>query len=245
MSVSLVIDIFICIVFAIAVAVGLVKGFGKQVTSPLIALTAILGAIALAGIIYPTIYGTGILNGFTSTASGWFKGDALTTVVTNGDELRTAMSGSVWSVLGGVSDKLFYRIEHSLTNTAFDFTLGNYLGKLIVDIICEFVLWLLLFFAIRYLLIGIKYLLKQMTRYGFFKVIDRFVGMVWAIGLTYVIVVGVILTASELIVVRFAPGAQHVLSETIEQSVVLKFFHNTNILGNILSNLFGMPLVAT
>ena len=229
--IGIIFDVVIGVVILVAVIVGLARGFCKQFSRPLVGLISIIGAIALVTIIYPLIVSTGILNGFMTTTSNWFTPDFYQTKIDSVETLQATISDNYLRILSGSAEGFFARMEGLLLGTDFDMTIGNFFGVTIVNIICEFSMWIILYLAIKYLLFGIKYLLGKITKVVVFKSIDKILGLVWSLALTYIITVGLILTTGEIVLTQFLPDFADKVTPYMSQSVLLSFFHGTNVLG--------------
>ncbi len=236
------VDIGLVAIFLIAVIIGAVKGLCRQFSRPLLGLLSIAGAVVLVIVIYPLLANMGGMISFVSAVSGWFGNPMYTTVVSSAEQLSQTMSGSYLAILSGMSDTIFAKMQSSLAPGGLPLTIGNWFGRMIVNVIVEFFLWLAFYLAIKYLLKGIKYLLMKITSVVVFKSIDKVFGIIWAAALTYLIVIGVVLTAAEVVIVRFLPGMTEWLTNMLAGSTVLRFFHNTNVLGSLLAGMLGAPL---
>lgn len=244
MTIGVIINIGIGLVIAIAAIVGLAVGFCRQFSKPLVGIVAILGAIILTMILYPLIFSTGIFDKFVAKACGWFTTEFYQRPVTDIESFQAAISDNYLRILSGSSGWVFNQMSNVLTDSGLDWTIGNFLGRAIVNIILEFSMWLILYLIIKYFLYGVKYLLGKITQVVVFKTIDRVLGLVWSLIWTYLIVVCVILTTGELVIVQFFPGLEPTVAGWIKDSVLLKFFHDTNVLGSLVANILTMPLVA-
>lgn len=236
------VDIGICLIFAIALIVGAICGMCRQFSRPLVGLVSFAGAIVLVVVLYPLFANAGFMLSFIGKVSGWFSKPMYTQVVTNAEELTAAISGSYLSVLSGMAENMFARMEAMLAPTGLELTIGNFFGKIIVNVIVEFAMWLIIYLAIKYLLFGVKYLLKKITSVVVFKSIDKIFGIIWSVAITYVIVIGIVFSLFEMILSRFLGDVAVTMTNFVAQTTVLKFFHNTNLLGSFLSNLLGWPL---
>lgn len=243
MSVGNFIDIGIGVVILIAIVAGLARGFCKQFSRPLVVVISTIAAIFLVAIVYPLIIGTGILNGFIVKATSWFSGDFYTAPITNVEALRGIMTDNHLTFLSGSAHKIYNHMVLMLSKTSFDVTIGSYFGLIFVNIICEFGIWLVFYLVFRLLLHGIKYLLNKMTEVLVFKSIDKFFGLIWSLLCTYFIVVGIILTLSEIVITQFFPGIEATVANWISDSILLNFAHSTNALGSFIANLLGVNLI--
>lgn len=242
MSIGLIITIGLGVVIAIAAIVGLVVGFTRQFSKPLVGLFAIIGAIIVVTLVYPLIFNTGIFNGFIEKVTGWFSADFYTTPITSAESFQEAVSGNYLRILSGSAEKIFARMQTTLAGAEV-LTIGSFFGTLLVNFLMKFVLWLVSYLIIKYFLFGIKYLLCKVTQVVVFKSIDKILGLIWSLLWTYVIVVGIILTVGELVIVQFVPSFESTFAQWITDSALLKAAHDSNIIGSFIANLLGMPLV--
>ena len=242
MDTGLLINIGVGVLIAIAAVIGVVVGFSRQFSKPLVVLVSLVVAIIVVMLCYPLIFNTGILDGFVTKATGWFKKDFYSRPITDLDSLQAAISDNYLRVLSGQGDKLLTRMQ-SVLHGVDEMTLGAFFGRVIVNVIIEFSMWLVCYLIVKYFLYGVKYLLCRITEVVVFKSIDRILGIVWSLLLTYIIAVGILLTASEIIVVQFFPNAEPSLAQQIEKASIIRLAHDTNVLGSFVANLLNMPLV--
>ncbi|MCH5151767.1 MAG: hypothetical protein J1F65_03820 [Clostridiales bacterium] len=236
-------DVVIGLAFLIALIVGLARGFCRQFSRPLVGLISIIGGIALVAIIYPLIVGTGILDGFVAKAAGWFTKDFYTVQIDSVETLQATISDNYLRILSGHAEQFYGRMEGMLGGTNLEMTIGNFFGLTVVNVICEFGMWVILYLAIKYLLFGIKFLLEKITLVVVFKSIDKIFGLVWSMLWTYIIVIGVLLTTGEIVFAKFLPDLAEGFVDVINNSVLLTFFHGTNVLGSFVANILGMELL--
>ena len=242
MTLSLIVNIGIGFVIALAAIIGLAVGFCRQFSKPLVGIVAILGAIILTMILYPIIFNTGIFNSFEAKVTGWFSKEFYSREITSVETLREAIADNYLNILSGSADKLFVRMQHSLGADA-PMTIGAFFARTFVNVVIEFSMWLIFYLIIKYFLYGVKYLLCKITQVVVFKSIDRILGIVWSLIWTYLIVVGVILTAGEIVVVKFLPNIEPTITQLIKDTVLLRFLHNTNVLGSFVGNILAVPLI--
>ena len=226
----------------IAVIVGLVRGFSRQLSRPLVGLISIVCAILLVALLYPMITSTGILNGIMAKAGGWFTPEFYSKPIDSVETLQDVISDNYLRILSGSAKSLFARMQATLGDN-FEITIGNFFGVTLINMICELVMWIIFYIALKYLLIGVRYLLKKISSVVVFKSIDKILGLVWSLLWTYIIVVGIIFTTSELIVVKLLPDHEATFAAYISNSTILRFLHNTNVLGSFIANLLGTNLV--
>lgn len=243
MTLGVLINIGMSLIIAIAAIVGLAVGFTRQFSKPLVSILAILGAIILTMVLYPLIFNTGIFNGFVAKASSWFSAEFYSRPITDIESFNAAIKDNYLRILAGSDKWVFAQMTNVLQNSGLEFTFGNFFGRLIVNAIIEFAMWLILYLIIKYFLYGVKYLLCKITQVVVFKSIDRILGIAWSLIWTYIIVIGLILTVSEIVIVQFIPGFESTVASAIKQSVLLKLAHDTNILGSFISNILAMKLI--
>ena len=187
----------------------------------------------------PYIKKISLFSSFAATAGGWFKGDAFTVTITSIEELNGVLSESWLRILAKLSDRIF----NAMQELGFD-TLGAYMGNVVAGLIVGFVLWIILLVALKYLLLGIKALLGKMAKLPVLNTFDRIFGMVWSVAVTYLIFVGLIITAAEIVIIKWVPAAQEPLQTIINDSHVFSFLHSTNVIGENIAKLFGIDLLA-
>lgn len=236
---GLYVDIAVGAIALIAIIVGIVKGFSKQFSKGLCGFIAFLGSIMLTFILMPYIKKISLFSSFAATAGGWFKGDAFTVTITNIEELNSVLSESWLRILAKLSDRIF----NAMQEFGFD-TLGAYMGNIVAGLIVGFVLWIILLVALKYLLLGIKALLGKMAKLPVLNTFDRIFGMVWSVAVTYLIFVGLIITAAEIVIIKWVPAAQEPLQTIINDSHVFSFLHSTNVIGENIAKLLGIDLLA-
>ena len=243
MSIGIIIDVVIGLAFLVALIVGLACGFCRQFSRPLVGLIAIIGGIALVAIIYPLIQSTGILNGFMEKASSWFTKDFYTTQIDSVETLQATISDNYLRILSSRSEQFYARMQGVLDGVGMEMTIGNFFGVVFVNVVIEFGMWIIFYIAIKYLIFGIKFLLEKITLVIVFKSVDKIFGFVWSLLLTYIIVIGVLLTTSEIVITKFFPDLTTNVAEVIGNSTLLNFFHGTNVLGSFIANILGVSLV--
>lgn len=233
------IDIGFCVVVLIAFFVGVGEGFSRQFSRPLCGLVAIFGALGLTVFLYTIIANLGFYAGLETKAIAWFKADFYSQSATDAVSLSEILSGGYLRLLSSSSEMIWGKMSAMGVST-----LGEYFGKLIIKIATQFVIWLVLYLAIKYLLFGIKYLMSKIARVVVFKSIDRILGLVWSLALTYIILIGIILTTGELVLGKFFPSIAELVTTNIAQTSIVKFLHNTNLIGSFVSSLLKWPLLA-
>ena len=238
------IDVGFGLIFVIALIVGIAEGFSKQFSKPLCKLIAFAGGIGIVALVVPLLSTLPFFTGWVEAASGWFKADFYTTEITSVEDLTAALNSGYLRILAGSADKMFEAMSAAL-GTDTTMTLGLYFGRLIIYALTDFVAWLILYLAIKYMLYGIKYLMQKIAKVPVFKSIDKILGAVWAIAVCYIIIIGVVLTIGEIVLttVPSLAAIEESFAQWIEGSTLLQFFHNTNIIGSFLAQLFGLRLI--
>ena len=233
------IDIGFAVIILIAVFVGLAEGFSRQFSRPLCGLIAIFGAIGLTAFLYTLISPLGFYTGLEEKGIALFKADFYSQQASDADSLAVILSGGYLRILTSSSEMIWGNMQAMGVTT-----LGEYFGKLLIKVAAQFLMWVVLYLAIKYLLFGIKYLMTKIARVVVFKSIDKIFGLVWSLAITYIIVISLILTAGELVLGKFLPDIGNTVAEYIAQTSVVKFLHNTNMFGSFLSDILGWPLLA-
>ena len=231
------VDVGFGVIILIAIIVGLAAGFSKQFSKFLCGVVAIFGAIALTTVLYGLITRIGFYGSLEDKAIGLFGAEFYSQQASDPDSLATILASGYLRILVSSAEKIWVRMSEMGVNT-----LGAYFGKLLIKIAAQFLIWLVLYLAIKYLLFGIKYLMGKISRVVVFKSIDRIFGIVWSGVLTYIIVVSIILTAGELVLGKFVPNVASTVSDIISQTSLAKFFHSTNVIGSFISDILGWPL---
>lgn len=231
------IDIGFGVIILIAFFVGLGEGFSRQFSKPMCGLIAIFGAFGLTAVIYGLINQFSFYTGLEDKAMGLFTAEFYSQEASDPESLAAILDGGYLRILVSSADKLWARMVDMQV-----VTLGAYFGKLLIKIAAQFIIWLVLYLAIKYLLFGIKYLMTKIARVVVFKSIDRIFGLVWSLVITYIIIVGIILTTGELVTSKFFANIADLASGYIAQTSIVKFLHSTNVIGSFLSDLLGWPL---
>lgn len=230
------IDIALSAILVLSVLIGLIRGFAKQFTKGFCSLIGLVGSAALTILIVPALHSAGTLNGFANTAAGWFTDEAFVTTVSNADELVAVMSSGVLKILSGMSQRIWSSMESMQI-----YTLGAYLGDMCARFIVGFAVWLVLLLLIKFLFFGIKKLLEKMSRLPVLHTLDRVFGMIWSFGIALIFVF-LLISAAEIVIVKWVPNLQETLQETVTSSSVYQLLHNINIIGEYLGQLVGVDL---
>lgn len=243
MTLGVLLNIGASLIIAVAAIVGLAVGFTRQFSKPLVSILAILSSIVLVAVLYPIIFRTGILNGFVAKVATWFPNEFYTRPVTDIESFHAAIEDNYLRILAGSDEWMFAQITNVLTDSGLEWTMGNFFAKLFVNAVIEFSMWIIFYLIIKYFLYGVKYLLCKITQVVVFKSIDKILGLAWSLAWTYIIVVGVIFTVSELVIVQFFPGLEPTVANWIKSASILKLAHDTNILGSFISNILTMRMI--
>ena len=234
------IDIGLVAIVFIAFVVGIAKGFVKQLTGLLSGLVALAGSIALTALIIRSLQGTEFFLSFAATASGWFTQECFTTPVVAAEELSALLDGAgALRILSFMSQSLFEDMQALGCST-----LGEVLGFHVASLIADFVIWLVLYLALKFIFKGIKALLMKIVHLPVIKTLDKIFGSIWSVAITYVIVIGLVLTAVEIVMLKFLPDAEiwTTIQDCICQSKLLTLAHNTNIIGSVIAETFQVQL---
>ena len=231
------IDVGFGVIILIAIIVGLAAGFSKQFSRPLCGLIAIFTALGLTAVLYNLISGLGFYSGLEDKAIALFGSEFYSQQASDSESLAGILEGGYLRILVSSAEKIWEKMVAMEVTT-----LGAYFGKLLIKIAAQFIIWLVLYLAVKYLLFGIKYLMSKISRVVVFKSIDKIFGLVWSGILTYIVVVSIILTVGELVLAKFLPDIATTATEYISQSSLAKFFHSTNVIGSFISDMLDWPL---
>lgn len=234
-----IIDIVLVAVIVIALLVGLKKGMVKQLTGLLGGLVALVGSVALVSIIMPPLKEQEFYLSFVDLVTGWFKDDAYSVAIGSAEELSTVLSGvGALKLLAGLSETLFETMQKMGC-----YTLGGLLGTIVADLIAEFVIWLILYIILKFIFKGIRALLLKVAHLPVIRTIDRIFGAIWSVAMAYIIIVGFLLTAVEVVILKFLPDTWVAFSDIAVQSRILSFAHESNVLGSLLANMLEVELI--
>ena len=225
-------------IILIAVIVGLSVGFSRQFSRPMCGLIAIFGALGLTAVIYTLLFPLGFYASLEQKAIDLFSADFYKAEPQSAETLAEVLNGSYLRILASSADKIWERMVAAET-----VTLGQYFGKLLVKVAAQFLIWLVLYLAIKYLLFGIKYLMTKISRVVVFKSIDKIFGLVWSLAITYIVVVSVVLTAGEIVLSQFFPNIGDTVAGIIASTRLVKFFHSTNVIGSFIASVCSVSLL--
>lgn len=241
---GIVVDIAIGAIFAIALIVGVVKGFLKQLSGILRGIVALVGSIVLTALIINLLQPTGIYNSFAAITTSWFGGDLVNIHVHSSTELALVLAEhGALRILTGLSGVIFDEMGAitQATGTPCN-TLAGVFGHYVANLIIGFVVWLILFLLLRLLFKGIIKLLQNIIVMPAFKTIDRVLGGIWALALTYVITIGLLLGATETVIIKFFPDVWDSMRDFIQNTTLLLWLHDTNIIGQLIAGLFNVTI---
>lgn len=238
MNVGTIIDVVLGVIILIAIIVGAKKGFAKQLTSLVAGVGTIIGAMLLCTIVTNYLLTLPLVEGWLPSVQGWFaKLPGATTPVASVEELTAALNTGWLRILSSQASSLFATMQ-ALGCTSFD----GYLGHMALRYILEIASFILLYIVLLYIVKGIGALLNRINRIGFFKVLDKLLGILMSLAMTYLIVVVVILTGTEMLLTKYLPQYQDPVLFYIAQSYLLTVAHNTNVLGSLLADMLGIVL---
>lgn len=235
------VDIGISAILVIAIIVGIIRGFTKQFVGGFCGLVGLIGSIGLTLIIVPAIAEAGILNSFSSSAAGWFSGEAFTMQVTNQDELITALSSSGFLRIL-TTESISSRIWGTMNQLQMT-TLGAYFGLICVKFIVGFVVWLVLLLLFKLIFWGIRKGMEKLAKLPVLRTLDRIFGAIWSLIVAYVIIVVFIITIAEIVAIKWLPAEiQDAFRSIIENSTVFQVLHDTNVIGAYIARLLNVDL---
>lgn len=233
-----IIDITLVAVVVIALLVGLKKGMVKQLTGLLGGLVALVGSIALVSIIMTPLKEQAFYMTFVDATTDWFADEIYSAPIKSAEDLAVVLSDAgALKILASLSEQLFDTMQNMGCST-----LGGFLGMFVADLIAEFVLWLILYIILKFVFKGIRSLLLKVAHLPVIRTIDRVLGALWAVAMAYVIIIGIMLTAIEVVILKFLPDFWTTFSDIAVQSKLLYFLHDANVLGSLLANMLEVEL---
>jgi len=232
------IDIGVIAIFAIALIVGLIKGFNKQITKLLGTFGALLVGLVGAYFLANLVAQLNMFSGVVNTFSGIFSGMAgASTEVTSAEELKTALESGPLLIFSFMVETVWAAMQ------ALNFTTAAmYCGYLMLWIICYIVLFIVLYIIVKLLFKGLRKLFEAINRMVVFKILDKLLGAVWAVAMLYAFLVVIGLTGTEIIITKWVSGSAENLYGFLQSSKVLTFIHNTNYLGKMIAGQFQIEL---
>lgn len=231
------VDIGISAILVIALVVGAIRGFAKQFSKGLCGFIGLVGATGLTLIIMPALQAAGTLSGFAATAAGWFSGEEFTKVVADEGELLGVLSDGFLKILSSLSSRIWIAMEKGGMTT-----LGQYFGDMCARFIVGIVMWIVLLLIIKFIFIGIKKLFEKLAKLPVLRTLDKIFGGIWSLLVAYIIIVPIIMTAAEIVIIKFAPALQPTLEDIVMNSAVFQVLHDTNIIGSYIARLVSVDL---
>lgn len=237
-----ILDFVLIAIILVAVISGLKKGFAKMISKFLCIVVALGGSVIATYLLLTIVKKMDLFVKFTETATGWFKQDFMTIAYASAVDLKAGLSGDmagIFSVLAGLSDKLF-----NAMNAAGASTLGAYFGQLVATAIVAFVIWLVCYLILKYIALGLKKLLCWFASIPVIRSVDKIFGIIFSVAVWYVIVIGVLYSAFVIVCARFVPGFAPTVKALVGNSALFTYVHHTNLIGQVLGNLFGVDYSA-
>ena len=237
MNTGIIIDLALVVVFMVALIIGLVKGFNKL----FMGFLAELGGLAIAGalcvVIANKLLSVPQIHAFADTIGTWFKKPNLNVEIGSLEELTTLLSTGVLRLLAGRSELLWSKMQLHSTNTLAGLY-GHFILKAFTILICFIVVLIL----VRLVVNLICSLLQKLNKFTAWKIVNMLLGAVWTTVVAYILVVGVLLTGAELAISHWMADSIPVIQSALAESIILKILHNTNIIGQFISQSLAIPL---
>ena len=236
------VDIAISAILAIAIIVGIIRGFTKQFVGGFCWFIGLVGSIGLTLLIVPALVKDGILNSFSGMAAGWFSGEEFTAQITTQEELLSALSSSGFLRIL-TTESISGRIWATMSQSQMT-TLGAYFGSICAKFIAGFVIWLVLLLIFKLLFWGVRKGMEKLSKLPVLRTLDRIFGAIWSLAIAYVIIVVFITTAVEIVIVKWLPNMQETLLAIVSNSSVFQLLHDTNVIGTYLARLLNVDLAS-
>jgi len=237
MTTGVIVDLVIVGIFLIAIIIGLVKGFNNLFMGFLSELGGLLVAGALCVVVANKLIAIPKIASLASVFAGWFKSANLTMEIESLEALTTLLSTGVLSVLSGKADAIWGKMQQYSVNT-----LAGYLGNVLLKVFASALCFIVILLVVRLLLNGLRALIQKLNKHTAFKVINMIFGVVWTVTATYLIVVVICLTGAELVVAKWFETSLPSLQAALADSALLKLLHNSNIIGQYISQALGIAL---
>ncbi|MEG1705912.1 MAG: CvpA family protein [Clostridia bacterium] len=221
----------------VAVIIGIVRGLGKQITGLFGSFGALAAALILPPILWNLVKSTPLVEQFIGTASGWFVEPWMTTSFTSAEELKAILASNA-GLLSSLSDMMF-GLASGIGATTLAPVLGYYVSTAIFFVATCLVIYLIVYFVFR----GITKLIAIITKNTFMKIVDKFLGIIWSVGILY-IVVSVLFMGVGLIPDNILPEVVSPTLTYISQSKFGNILYNANFIGQEVSKLLGMAIRA-
>lgn len=220
----------------VTLAIGLKNGFAKMISTTVCVIVALAASVVVTIELLRLINDTEIFGGLQGLATSWFKKPIMTTEVASQEQLVDVLATSgVLSVLKGLAGPIF----KVMTRFGLD-TLGEFFGFGIALVVVAFVLWLAIYLIFKYILLAIKKLLTKVAKVPVLKSIDKIAGAILSVGLGYIIVFGVLYSASAVICAKFIPELGTKVVSMANRSLFFSYVHHTNILGQAICQFFNV-----
>lgn len=230
-------DIAVSVIFVLAILIGVIRGFARQFSKGLCGLIGLVISAGLTVLILPAVHAAGMLNGLAGTATGWFTGEQFTASVASHEQLLEVLSSGILSILSGLAPRIWSTMESAQMTT-----LGAYFGDMCARLIVGVAIWIVLLLLIKLVFFGIRKLLKKLASLPVLHTLDKIFGAIWSFAIAYIIVVCIIITAAEIVIIKWLPNFQPMLDEIVNQSKVFQFVHGTNIFGSYIAQMLGVDL---
>ena len=239
-----VIDIILGVILLIAIISGLVKGLSGQFTVILCALAATIFATVLTTMLSHPIMNIPVIASWQSIPTGWFTQEPLNTAV---DLTMSAELGAqkIAELLGETPlsfMSFFSATIYSAMVSKSLATIAQFFGAFLLETFIDIVLWIVLYIAVYYLLRGFRALIRKIAEVPFFRVLDRLFGIIWSVAMTYLVIVVLLLTGTEIVIAKWFADFQPTFYQYVEQSVLLSNAHSTNVLGAMIAQFFDVVL---
>lgn len=240
---GVVVDVAVCAIFAVAIIIGITRGFVKQLSAILRGLVALVGSILLTALLLNALQTTGLYQSFIQVTSGWFSSDTMVIVVNSPNDLALVLSQhNSLKILAGLSEVLYNDMQtYSLEGFPCN-TLGALLGHYVANLISGFILWIVFLLIFKAIFKGLIKLLNEIIIMPAFKTLDRILGAVWVLGITYVIAIGVVFAGIEALILKFLPATWDKLADFIQNTTVLLWLHDTNVLGELIAGMLNITI---
>lgn len=235
------VDIGIAAILVIALIIGIVRGFVKQFTGGFCWLIGLIGSIGLTLIIVPALVDSGLLNKLASIAAGWFKSEEFIAPISSYEELTSTLASSNFLKIL-TSENISARIWSTMSQMQMT-TLGAYFGFICTRLISGFAIWIVILLLIKLIFWAIRKGLIKLSTLPVLRTLDKIFGGVWALLLGYVVIVVFVITAAEVIIVKWTPADfQETFREIVDKSTIFNVLHDTNIIGTYIARMFNVDL---
>ena len=235
------VDIGIAAILVLSIIIGIIRGFVKQFTGGFCRLIGLIGSIGLTIIIVQALINAGAINWFSNLAAGWFSGEEFVTPIASYDELLNVMSSSSFlSILR--ADTISVRIWAAMSQSEMT-TLGAYFGLICARLITAIVIWIVLLLIIKLIFFGIRKGLEKLSELPVLRTLDKIFGAMWSLVTAYIILVVFIITAVEIVIIKWLPpDTVEMLHNIVDNSIVFQILHDTNVIGSYIAQLLNVDL---